>query len=220
VRSESIPDDLLPLLQELLGIPGPTGHEEGVRAWLEARWRPRVREWVEDPLGNLLGRVGGQGPRLLIQSHMDEIGFVVRAITPEGFLLLDTAQGPRRQSPDRRYMIGQLAQVVGRGGVVAEGVFAAASGHTLTQGQLNKGQLDFDDFFVDIGAESRAEAERLGIHVGAGVIWSLPARRIGRRIVGKAMDARMLLAVMTLLLEALDPDALQYELWLAATVQG
>src|SRR5690606_21084034 len=63
------------------------------------------------------------------------------------------------------------------------------------------------------------EAEQRGVHVGAGVIWSWPARRFGTRIAGKAMDDRALLAVMDLLLDELDPQALQYELWFAATIQ-
>jgi endoglucanase len=150
---------------------------------------------------------------------MDEIGFVVRFITNSGFLLLDTAQGPRRQSPDRRYMVGQVAQVIGRDGVVAEGVFGAATGHVLTQAQSDKSHIDYDDFFVDIGACSRAEAEARGVHVGAGVIWSWPARRIGTRIAGKAMDDRVLLAVMDLLLDEIDVHALRYDLWFAATIQ-
>ncbi len=175
--------------------------------------------WHEDPVGNIVCRVGGSGPKLLVQAHMDEIGFVVRYITPEGFLMLDTAQGLRRMSPDRRFMIGQTAQVVGRHGVVAEGVFATASGHTLTPAQLDKPHLDFNDFFVDIGVESRAEAEGQGVHVGAGVIWYRPTARVGKRIVGKAMDDRMLLAIMNLMLDDLDADALTYDLWFGATVQ-
>lgn len=212
-------DRVLTLLRELCGIPGPTGHEEAVREWLRQRWQPRAAEWIEDPVGNVLCRIGGSGPRLLLQAHMDEIGFVVRYITPDGFLLLDTAQGPRGQSPDRRYMVGQLAQVIGRDGVVAEGVFAAATGHVVTTAQKDKAHIDFNDFFIDIGAISRADAEARGIHVGAAVIWHWPVRRFGTRLAGKAMDDRMLLAVMDLLLDALDVSQLQYELWFGATVQ-
>jgi endoglucanase len=207
------------LISELCDLPGPTGHEEAVQAWLRTHWQPHMAEWIEDPVGNILCKVGGSGPKLLLQAHMDEIGFVVRYITHNGFLLLDTAQGPRRMSPDRRYMVGQLAQVIGRKGVVAEGVFAAATGHVLTQYQVDKAHIDYDDFFVDIGATSRAEAEALGVHVGAAVIWRWPARRFGSRICGKAMDDRMLLAVLTLVLEHLDRERLQYELWFGATVQ-
>jgi endoglucanase len=93
---------VLQLLRELCDIPGPSGYEAAVRDYLVQRWQPLVQEVVIDQVGNLLVKVGGQGPRVLIQAHMDEIGFVVRSITDDGFLLLDTAQGARRQSPDRR----------------------------------------------------------------------------------------------------------------------
>lgn len=212
-------DRVFNLLQEATAIPGPSGQEELVRVWLRERWRGRMTEWHEDPVGNLFGRVGGSGPKLLIQAHMDEIGFVVRYITEQGFLMLDTGQGQRRMSPDRRFMIGQTARVVGRHGAVAEGIFATASGHTLTKAQLDKPHLDFNDFFVDVGAESRAEVEAMGVHVGAGVIWHRPTTRVGKRIVGKAMDDRMLLVIMDLLLDALDVNTLTYDLWFGATVQ-
>ena len=84
---------LFNLLKELLEIPGPSGQEEAVRVWLRERWRGRMAEWHEDPVGNIVCRVGGSGPKLLVQAHMDEIGFVVRYITDKGFLMLDTAQG-------------------------------------------------------------------------------------------------------------------------------
>lgn len=212
-------DRIFNLIKELSEIPGPSGQEEAVRVWLRERWQGRMAEWHEDPVGNIVCRVGGSGPKLIVQAHMDEIGFVVRYITDKGFLMLDTAQGLRRMSPDRRFMIGQVAQVVGRRGVVAEGIFATASGHTLTQPQLDKPHLDFNDFFVDIGAKSRTEVEERGVHIGAGVIWSWPVRRFGTRIAGKAMDDRMLLAIMDFLLDDLDLPALQYDLWYGATVQ-
>lgn len=212
-------DQIVNLLTELNGLPGPTGQEEPVRAWLTQRWRARMAEWHTDAVGNIICRVGGNGPKLLLTAHMDEIGFVVRYITPDGFLMLDAGQGARQLSPQRRYMIGQPAQVVGRHGVVAEGVFAASTGHTLTKAQQEKPQLDYDDFFVDIGARSRAEAEERGVHVGAGVIWHWPVRRFGSRIAGKAMDDRMLLAVMDLLLDQITPADLHFELWYGATIQ-
>lgn len=212
-------DHIFDVVAAFSAVPGPSGHEAPVRAFLRERWQARMAEWQEDRVGNVLGRVGGRGPKLLIQAHMDEIGFVVRAITGAGFLLLDNAQGTRRMSPERRQMIGQLAQVLGRDGVAAEGVFATASGHVLTQGQLDKAHLDFNDFFIDVGAKNRQEVETRGIHVGSPVIWSWPCRRFGTRIAGKAMDDRMLLAVMDLLLDDLDVDDLRYDLWFGATIQ-
>ena len=210
---------MLQLLRELCDIPGPSGYEEPVRTYLTQRWRSRAQSLTVDAVGNLLVHVGGQGPRVLVQAHMDEIGFVVRYITDDGFLLLDTAQGPRRMSPDRRYMVGQTAQVLGRNGVVARGIFAAASGHVMTQAQIDKAHLGFEDIFVDIGVTSRREAELFGVHVGSPVIWYRGLHRIGRYVSGKAMDDRMPLAIMDTLVQQLDTSTMACELWLAATIQ-
>ena len=64
-----------------------------------------------DPVGNLVARVGGSGPRVLVQAHMDQVGYVVRHVTDDGFLLLDGAQGDRRTGPERRHPVGQPVRV-------------------------------------------------------------------------------------------------------------
>ena len=204
------------LLRELMELPGPTGQEHRVMAWLRQRWAGRAERVWRSKVGNLLAHVGGRGPTLLLQGHADEIGFVVRAIDERGFLWL--ASGQADGSPRLRYPVGQPALVVGRGEPVA-GVFATATGHVLTEAQRAREKLEYTDFFVDIGAASREEAVAQGIHVGAGVLWNPPTRRAGSRIYGKAIDDRVALAIMTELLEDLDPAALAYDLYLAATVQ-
>ena len=204
------------ILRELMELPGPTGQEGRVLAWLRERWAGRVERLWMSKVGNLLARVGGQGPRLLIQGHADEIGFVVRAIDERGFLWL--ASGQAGGTPRLRFPAGQPALVLGRGAPVA-GLFATATGHVLSEEQRARAHLEYTDLFVDIGASSRGEVLAQGIHVGAGVIWNPPARRVGSRIYGKAIDDRVALAIMTELLDTLDPAALAYDLYFAATVQ-
>jgi len=172
-----------------------------------------------DAVGNLLGRIGGTGPRLLLHAHMDEISYVVRHVTAQGFVLLDTGQGRRRDGPEPRHMVGTDVIVVGRGGALARGVLTTPAGHVLTREQLEREKPTWDDLFVDLGVDSRAEVELLGVHVGAGVVAAAETRQVGRRIVGKALDDRVALATLDLLLEILDPAACEYELWIAATVQ-
>lgn len=198
-------------LATLMAIPGPTGQEQAVLAWLEERWAGRVERVWTTKVGNLLAHVGGTGPRLLIQGHADEIGFVVRSIDDDGFLWLASGQAGRLQ-PRLRYPVGQGAPV--------PGVCATVTGHSVTMEQQAPAWLTDDTLFVDIGATSRAEAIARGIHPGAGVIGNPPPQRLGTRIMGKAIDDRVALAVMTLLLEDLDPAALAYDVYFAATVQG
>jgi endoglucanase len=204
-------------MMELMDLPGPTGQEEPILAWCRDRWSALSAEVVATPIGNVVARVGGDGPRLLIQGHADEIGFVVKSIDARGFVWLADGQAGSR-TPHNRYPVGQPALIVGRRRMVP-GLFATATGHILSTRSEERPRLDANDLFVDVGAETREAAEELGVHVGAGVIWNPKARRMGRRVYGKAIDDRVALALMTHLLMDLDREALRYDLTLAATVQ-
>ncbi len=210
---------MLDRLTALCATAAPSGREEELRALVADRWRPFAQELTVDPLGNLLARVGGSGRRVLVAAHLDEIGWVVRHITEDGFLLLDTAQGSRNAGPEPRHMAGHAALVLGRDGVVANGVVAAASGHVMTKAQVETPIGDWDDFFVDIGVESASDAREAGVYVGSPVVFRTSPREVGRRIVGTAMDDRICLLALELLLEAVDGRELGVELYVAATVQ-
>lgn len=212
---------VLGTLLELMALPGPSGQEEPVLAWCRERWSELGAEVQATPIGNVVAHVGGSGngPRLLLQGHADEIGFVVRGIDERGFVWLADGQGSSR-SFHARYPVGQPALVLGREARVP-GIFAAPTGHILST-RDDRG-ADLPDtagtIFVDVGAESREEAEARGVHVGAGVIWNPASQRFGHRYVGKAIDNRVSLALMTHLLMAVDASDLRYGLTLAATVQ-
>lgn len=213
-RSSSLIETLI----ELMELPGPTGQEEPVLAWCRDRWRQLGADVRVAPIGNVLAHVPGTGPRLLMQGHADEIGFVVKNIDGRGFIWLDNGQGGGGRFFHDRYPVGQPALVIGRRAHVP-GLLATATGHILTTKAQEPGRLAMNDLFVDVGASSRAQAEALGVHVGAGVIWNPPTRRLGHRLYGKAVDDRVALALMTQLLAEVEPSALAYDLTIAATVQ-
>ena len=213
-------DEMFDVVRTLTEIPGPVGHEEPVQEWLETRWSRFAAEVRRTKVGNLLARVGGNGPRLLLFGHADEICLMVKSVTDDGFLHLwhyaadATGYPPKWFSP-----ISQPALVVTSSGAV-DGVFAKASGH-VTGGKLrDKDKTEWNDWFVDLGVRSRAEAEALGVFPGARAIWNPATRRVGRNLVGKAMDDRAALAIVTLAAERLVAVGdLPYELWIGSTVQ-
>jgi len=209
------------ILKTLCEMPGPGGREERVHGFLAERWKARS-EWVKTtPSGNVIARVGGSGPRLIIVGHGDEIGFAVKYISPDGFIYFTTGQREASGRPDLRGMyfnpMGQPALVIGREALVP-GVFATLTGHILTVDQRHKLQLDWNDLFVDVGLSSRAEVEAAGIQIGSRVIWNPPTRKLGKYYTGKAMDNRVALAVMDTLLAQVDTSKLKYELYLGSTV--
>jgi endoglucanase len=204
-------------LIELMEMAAPTGQEEPVLAWCRERWAAAGAEVISTPIGNVLAHVPGDGPRLLIQGHADEIGFVVKSIDERGFIWLTDGQAGSRNFSER-YPVGKPALIVARNARI-DGMFGAATGHILsTKADRGKNPTE-DDIFVDIGVDSKEEAEALGVHVGAGVIWNPPTRRLGKRLYGKAIDNRVSLALMTHLLSEVDPAAYRYDITIAATVQ-
>jgi len=207
------------LLAELCAVPAPTGAETELADLLHERWAPRCQEVRRDRVGNVIAHAGGRGPRVLVQAHMDQIGYVVRHITEEGFLLLDGAQGDRRNGPERRHHVGQPVRALARDGGWVEGLLAAASGHVLTAEQREEHRIGYDDFWVELGLRDRASVLALGLHPGAPVVFATAVREIGRLLVGPSMDDRVGLAAMDALLHAVAGEDLPCDLWLAATVQ-
>ncbi|NLE75429.1 MAG: M42 family metallopeptidase, partial [Chloroflexi bacterium] len=72
------------LVKELTELPGMIGHEQPVQDYLRRRWAPRCQEIRTTAVGNVLAKVGGQGPRLLIEAHSDEIGVLVSGFAETG----------------------------------------------------------------------------------------------------------------------------------------
>ena len=208
------------LIKELTELPGPTGHEDPVQDWLESHWSRFAHDVRRTRVNNLLARVGGSGPRIALIAHADEICLMVKSVSDEGFLHIWPYYGDQLGRPPRWFSpISQPALVVTSERNVP-GVFATASGHVVGGRNSKKDQVDWNDWFVDIGVRSRDEAEALGVFPGARVIWNPVTRRIGHNIVGKAMDDRAALAIATTAGKRLAAhDDLPFELWLASTVQ-
>lgn len=217
--SVDINTSLFDIVKTLTELPGPIGHEQPINDYLRERWTGHVERIWQSRVGNLFAYVGGQGPRLLIGGHADEICLLVKSITDDGFLHLSIWNADREgRLPKWLFPIGQPAQIVGPEEPVY-GVFATGTGHVANQTQREKSHFDWNDIFVDIGAGNRAEVAMRGVRVGHRVIWNPPTRRLGERlIVGKAMDNRAALAIMTALLDGIDRDALAYELYFTSTV--
>lgn len=208
------------MVKELTELPGPVGHEDAVQDRLVERWGRAAAEVRRTRVGNVLARVGGRGPRLALVAHADEICLMIKSVSEDGFLYIWPYYNDTRGHPPRSFMpAAQPALVVTDDGRV-DGIIAAASGHVVGGRHGQQDRSAWNDLFVDVGASSREEVHALGIAPGNRVIWNPPTRRLGSRIVGKAMDDRAALAIATVAAERVaDRADLAYELWLASTVQ-
>jgi len=158
-----------------------------VRAILEREFRQAGLEVSTDGIGSVIGRLTGpsDGPRIMLAAHLDEVGAIVRYITPDGMVKFQLLGGWLDQAlPDQRWTI-----------LTAKGPVAAVSGlHSphITPEEERGRVIPRDDIFLDAGARNREGAEALGIRPGDGIVpASSFAEVAGGRYIGKAMDDRV-----------------------------
>jgi len=205
-------EELLKELTEAAGVPGYEGEVRGVlRRYLEG-----VAEITQDRLGSFVARLPGpsDGPRVLLAGHMDEIGFMVRQITDEGFLRCVPLGGWWAQ-----VVLGQRLEVLtSRGRVI--GVTGAKPPHLMDQEERNK-LVPIKDLYIDVGATSREEVEALGIRLGDPVVPVSPFTPMGNResYLGKAFDNRVGCALVVETLRQMAQEPHPNELYGVGTVQ-
>ncbi|PPD57431.1 M42 family metallopeptidase [Dehalogenimonas etheniformans] len=157
-------DDIERLLKELTEASGVSGYEKDVRLIMERRFVPLGRV-SRDRLGSVIGFQKGSSvsPRILIAAHMDEIGFMVKMVTKEGFIKFVPLGGwPNQHLPAQRVKIQTSS-----GPVI--GVIGTPPPHLLRDKDRNA-TPDKKEMFIDIGATSNEEVEAAGVRVGDPII--------------------------------------------------
>jgi endoglucanase len=150
-------EKLLKDLTEAYGVPG---YEANVRAVLRRYLEP-VGTLEQDKIGSLICTHAGtaERPHVMLAAHMDEIGFMVRHILPEGFIKFVPLGGWYDQ-----VLLGQRVVIQTNQGDVV-GVFGAKPPHLLPSDERKK-VVEKKDMYIDIGATSAAEVEEAGVRVG------------------------------------------------------
>ena len=201
------------LLRTLCDLSGPTGQEEAVTEWVAREWAGRG-EVTRTAVGNLFLHIPGPGPRVLMAAHADELSLIVRSVTEDGFLRILPGERDTFSFP---YFVGQRFRLLAESGPVP-GVLATTTGHALTPDQRDRTKLGWDDLFVDVGLTAEEVAER-GIRIGTRMVWDPGIQRIGRLLVGKAMDDRLGVALLVELSRRLAAKKPRFDVTLALTVQ-
>lgn len=74
-------------LAKLTDLAGASGFEKSVRDAVKQQWQPSMSKVTVDGMGNLIGqyKANPKGPNVLLMAHMDEVGYMIESITPDGF---------------------------------------------------------------------------------------------------------------------------------------
>ena len=80
-------DETIKLIKELSDASGVSGYEGEIRDVIRRYCAP-LGEISQDKIGSLICRKRGgvERPRVVVAGHMDEIGFMVKHISKEGFI--------------------------------------------------------------------------------------------------------------------------------------
>lgn len=189
------------LVMRLSALSGVSSWEDEVRDFLKAEAAPYAQEIRTDALGNLIVLKKGAKPagkKLMLCAHMDEVGLMVRYITDDGYLKFDTVG-----SIDRRILLGKPVLM---GPERLPGIIGLKAYHLVSRDE-EKQVPKLDNYYIDIGAKDKKEAEEL-VNLGDVAVFTAQPELFGDGLLkGKALDGRIGCAVLlTLLKEALPMD--------------
>ena len=138
------------LIKTLTEIPGPTGQEDLVHNWCADHWSTFAEETEITRVGNVVAKVGGHGPAIVILAHGDELGLMVKSVTENGLLHIWPVARDLRGRPSYSYSpVNQPVIVMADNGHV-DGQLVYASGHVIGGG-TQKDHFEWNDWFVDLG---------------------------------------------------------------------
>ncbi len=198
----------LDLLKKLCEAPGLPGHEGPVKEIIREVFAEFTNDISEDALGNIIAHVPGKGPKLVVDAHTDEVGFMVSHIDSKGFLHVIPLGGM-----DPRVFYAQRITVWGRKPVT--GTVAAIPPHVSRNSTNNKEVPEVEDCVVDLGL-SPEKAKEL-VRVGDVASFCYPFEETEDALISKAIDDRVGLFVM---IEALrKKPSLSCDLYLTASCQ-
>lgn len=196
------------LLQELTGLNGISGNEKEVRDYIIEKIKDLCDSYKVDSIGNLIAYKKGSDGRfkVMLSAHMDEVGFIVSGHTDKGFLKFKAVGGiDDRILPGKRLLVGKKRLC---------GVIGAKPVHQQDKDEREK-IVKIKNLLIDIGAESKEEAERLA-PLGEFIAFDSEFIRMGKDCIkAKALDDRVGCAV---LIEALK-NTYEFDLYACFTVQ-
>ncbi len=200
---------LFDTLKTLCAINGTSGREDAVREKILEMIDGKCDECKVDPMGNIIAFKKGKQPRaqkLMLDAHMDEVGFMITGYTEDGMLRFQTVGGIIPT-----VIIGRSVSV-GENGYI--GVIGTKPIHLQSQDERNT-VVPADKLYFDIGAENKEEVMKY-VELGDTAYFVSDYVEFGDDMVkAKAIDDRIGCAVMVELLQ----DELEYDTWFSFSVQ-
>ncbi|MCX8095522.1 MAG: M20/M25/M40 family metallo-hydrolase [Caldisericia bacterium] len=174
----------LNLLQKLLQTPGVSGYESKIRNLIKEELENKNLDKIFiDKIGNLIAiKKGIKDKKILLISHMDELGLVVSSIDENGFIGFKKIGGI-----DDRLLISRVVKILGVEEVI--GVIGLLPPHLVVDSK-NEGVIPWHNLKIDIGVKSKEEVFKKGIKIGDPIVFQKEIYYNDDYIIGRGLDDR------------------------------
>lgn len=188
------------LMARLSEADGVSSEETEIAKMMASHFRKMGLKAETDGFGNLIAyRSLGKNP-LILGAHMDEIGLMIKHIDEKGFIRFIKIGGI-----DDRTLVNQQVAISTKKGTVY-GVIGSKPPHIMKDDE-RKSIVEYHNMFIDVGATSRADAEKMGLGIGNAISFPAVFRRIGKKMMcGKALDNRLGCYMLLQLSKGLPPN--------------
>lgn len=202
----------LKMLEAFCQAEGISGHEKEATRVMKQYLDGYCDEIFYDRLGSIIAHKKGNGPKVLFTGHIDEIGFVVKSITEDGFLRVHPVGGWNTHN-----MLAQPVSITTRQGRKCPGII----GTKKKPGSERNALMPMSDVYIDLGVASKKEVEDLGIRIGDPVCPTADFTVMNNPLYvsAKAWDDRIGAAICTDVMRALKDEVLNCDFYVAGTVQ-
>ena len=215
-----VPNELqMERFRTLTQLPGLSAHEMRVRDYMKKELARYSDELVFDNLGSVFAVKRSKkpgAPKVMMSGHMDEIGFVVKQVTPKGLIKFF----PIGRTWEHVVMAQRVTVYSSLTGQAFPGTVASIPPHLLPESAAHS-LLSFEQMLIDIGAESREDVLAAGIRPGDMIIIDGPFVPLfgGKKLLAKAWDNRFGCALALDVLSEVAKEDLDVDLYIGATVQ-
>ncbi len=200
-------------LKELTSLVGVSGSEQEVAKYMKEKLEKYADEVIVDPNGNVIAVKYGKkpGPKLMIAAHLDEIGFCVKNILSNGFILFN-----KIGSASDKVLEGRKVLVKGN----IPGIIGIKPGHLQTPEETKKVNSS-KECYIDVGASTREEVESLGISIGDPIGFKSDFMEMANKdyICTKSIDDRVNCAILIELFSQIKDEEFEGTVYGVATVQ-
>ena len=184
------------LLEQLTQTPSVPGREDRIRKVIEeyVSEKQLFDELTTDPMGSLIGvrrarpQAGTTAPetpvKVMLAAHMDQIGFLVRHISDDGFVRVNPVGGF-----DTRNLFARRVRICTADGDLPGVMNPSGKPVHIASDSEKKKVPEISDFFIDLSLPGDEVKEK--VRVGDMVVLDGPFSEVGNSVVSQCLDNRV-----------------------------